>query len=548
MIDSLKSMIIQAASLPNNPTVRLNFRKAAPWIGLALATIASAAYFFRCSNKPAHYHAPNEGETRWRTLPKPIIQTIFSHLDAETRKTSRLVCRRWNTALTERSTLLPPLIDLRQVPELVHVDLTEANALQKAKLAFRRLSTLVDLMGGWDQFYSLPEFNEGGPDWPYIYAPSNLSIRERMAQFSEEYRPIHNFLHRLDAFDLPAPIVRGRTAGGIPFIILRYITHLGSSYPLVITQSDDWKIQFHFAHVITMDPTEDGKDLISIREEHLMRDMIPTPKQFLQQLLRKPPLSHASFTNDSPLWTRATMIPCTRVRITDHYNVALWNGSNEMAQPMDLTDRNLQIAGQIQWSPRFTVDAGIYTQGPISKQFMDQYTAQHRIFENVFLGSVRAAQSLDPQFLKVHKMTDLTKQPLPDDLAMNGVFMAHFVSQQDKKGCSQLGICRVLRVTALSNPDPVLPNIQTHTLKLTENGFAEADAQHAFAFIDEARSWGEPLLIYSENDTSSVAALTAYLMSRCEMTLEQMLNFIKLKRSTAQLTPQLLETLKTYEH
>ncbi len=196
----------------------------------------------------------------------------------------------------------------------------------------------------------------------------------------------------------------------------------------------------------------------------------------------------------------------------------------------------------------------------VPQQYLDIFNPCHHIFENVYLGNLRAYMSVDPKFLDQYEVTDSPKNHTDDP-----IFAEKLKQSLDTKGCSQLGIQYVLSATQFqpkatvkatdwSRFNPNLENLGVERLQLRvdDDEFAwknlEPLLEDAFAFIDRARKENSPLLIHCVKGASrSVTILTAYLMKRCGVSCDEALNYIKTKRSIAELKPSIRKGLEGFE-
>lgn len=233
---------------------------------------------------------------------------------------------------------------------------------------------------------------------------------------------------------------------------------------------------------------------------------------------------------------------------------------------------NMELIEKIKSTPEFQDDLNmLFIEEPfeclskgitdVPKQFLDVYIPQHKIFENVYLGNLRALKSIDAEFVRRYGVSDTAEEildrnhPLHNDLAQ----------KLDKQGCFTLGIRKVLSATKFkpqesvqendwSRFDPQLKNkgIECMQLPVDDDEFAweglKPHLEDAFNFIDNARGLGEPLLIHCVKGASrSVTVLTAYLMNRFGVSCDRAFNFIKTQRSLAELKPSIYEGLRGYE-
>ncbi len=242
---------------------------------------------------------------------------------------------------------------------------------------------------------------------------------------------------------------------------------------------------------------------------------------------------------------------------------------------VDLDEANGALREAIISAPPYTpspeaalLARGIYRGGPLPKEFMDSHTHQHRVFENVYLGDLRGYLSVDPEFIAQHPISDIPE----DILALEGMTpqlraeaTRHLNQQMDRTGCSMLGIRYVLSATQFRpsdrvpaddwsrfNPDLNSLGIQRLQMAVDDDGFAwsgiEPHLEEAFEFIDRARRENSPCLIHCVKGASrSVTVLTAYLMNRCGVTMDQAFNFIQIHRTIAELKPDMINGLMDYE-
>jgi hypothetical protein len=254
MTSDVKNVFNSAMYLP----AKAASHNAAPWVMLALAVILGLAYIYRRYNtsvapvpppedleipekiQSAYYQAPNKRENRWSTLPQPVIQVIFSLVNADTRITSKLVCKTWKTALTVHCVILPELVDVRTIPVLQGLKYPFS-----AKSAYRSLKKLVAHVGGWDNYNNLSVFDGSSFKWPktnghYKTVIIEVVKRNPLYEFTKRdpfiivnesktvyVKPTPKTLADLSATDLPAEIVRGITEGGDPYIIYRDGSSIG---------------------------------------------------------------------------------------------------------------------------------------------------------------------------------------------------------------------------------------------------------------------------------------------------------------------------------
>jgi hypothetical protein len=237
----------------------------------------------------------------------------------------------------------------------------------------------------------------------------------------------------------------------------------------------------------------------------------------------------------------------------------------------ELKVKNSQLIEIILTTPPYTenpanndIACGDYRGGEFPKEYMDVFTHKHQIFENVYLGDYRGFLSVDPSFLSSHSIFDSAADAL-GDLNQNERARNQYLKQIDQEGCSRLGVKYVLSATMFQPKASVpaddwsrfAPNLESLGIErlqisVDDDDFAweniKPHLESTFEFIDRARSSGKPCLIHCVKGASrSVAILTAYLMNRLGVTKDQAFNFIKTKRTIAELKPTIGQGLDEYQ-
>jgi len=235
---------------------------------------------------------------------------------------------------------------------------------------------------------------------------------------------------------------------------------------------------------------------------------------------------------------------------------------------------NHNLAERIRTTPRYDSpfaiemdpDFRLTASTRFSKQYLDPFTHVHQIFEFVYLGDYRGYLSVDPRFVERYAMyddlseiADLSTIPSHSQESIR----RNVESQLDRVGASQLHIRYILSVTQFqpgpnvksddwSRFEPNLQQIDRLELHLDDDEFAwdnlEPHLEEAFEFIDQARQERQPCLIHCVKGASrSVTVLTAYLMNRCGVSLDEAFNFIVSQRTVAELKPSIRRGLEEYE-
>lgn len=200
-------------------------------------------------------------------------------------------------------------------------------------------------------------------------------------------------------------------------------------------------------------------------------------------------------------------------------------------------------------------------------------THVHQIFDNVYLGNLRAYYSVDPEFVETYSMVDSE-----EDMVESFRLYDSNLSKQEAKelyqayktaterGCSDLNIKHVISVTQFKAKETVSPDdwsrfqpnldelkIDRMQIKVDDDEFAwntiNPYLDAIFDRIDQARLNGEPILIHCvEGKSRSATVLIAYLINRCQVSFDEALTFVQSKRPQAEPKPSLAEALRTYLH
>lgn len=170
------------------------------WASSTLPLSLSSSSGSEPSNKKQKFTfvCPNNGFENWTQLPVAVMRIVFSHVDFETTLSSTLVCSRWNWVLKTSSHGHPFLIDVRKIPALIEAGITRCTVPEHGKMTYRHLKSVIDLVGGRERYFALPEFNQ--EQWPEGKTLTCLCLH-----------------------DLPGPLVRGKTQEGRPFILFCHL-------------------------------------------------------------------------------------------------------------------------------------------------------------------------------------------------------------------------------------------------------------------------------------------------------------------------------------
>lgn len=232
-----------------------------------------------------------------------------------------------------------------------------------------------------------------------------------------------------------------------------------------------------------------------------------------------------------------------------------------------LADQNAALRREILSTPKYSSKYNmpvITSHTILPKEYLDPFTHVHNIFGHVYLGNYRAFLSVDPNFLEQHKMADSFDEICSDmeDHPDRDAIERNVMSQVDHKGCSELGIRYILSATrfqpnkSVEDSDwslfkPNLDGVKRLEIPVDDvDGFwndLQPHLETAFNLIDQSRKENQPCLVHCVQGVSrSVTILTAYLINRCNVSMEDAFNFIISKRTIAALKSSIKTCLSEY--
>lgn len=194
----------------------------------------------------------------------------------------------------------------------------------------------------------------------------------------------------------------------------------------------------------------------------------------------------------------------------------------------------------------------------LHKKLQSVYTPVHPIFKGVYLGNYRAFLSIDPHFLEKHTVVESVA-----DLADVGLRLPSDVYQKMTKGCSEMNIGLVISVTqfqpkpTVSEDDwsrftPDLETLKVQRIQIRAHdddawSIIEPELEHVFSEIDKARLEERNILVHCvEGSSRSSAIIYAYLMNRCNVSLDQAFNFVLSCRPHVQIKSVMDKGLRNY--